>query len=151
MIAFLIRALVTLIICIVIAMIAFAAMLGGIGLFGWAFHMALAEVVSPPLAALFTGLAAFGVALLFALLTLFVLRIGTRPPPAGAAPVGPVSDAAAPGAGYDAVAYLGQFVGSQAAMMFRSRPLVPPLAALAVGLVIGLSPRLRQAAFRFRR
>lgn len=150
MIAFLIRALVSLIICFMIGMVALAAMLGGVSLFGWAFYMALREVVSPPLAALFTGLAAFGVALLFALLALLVLRLGTRQPSAPA-PVGPAPDVVAPGAGYDAVAYLGQFVGSQAAKMFRSRPLVPPLAALAVGLVIGLSPRLRQAAFRLRR
>jgi hypothetical protein len=151
MIAFIIKALITLILCFMIGMIALAAMVGGVALLGWAFHMALAEVVSPPLAALFTGLAAFGVALLFALLALFVLRVGTRWSSVAPAPLGAAPDALAPGAGYDAVAYLGQVVGSQAAMMFRSRPLVPPLAALAVGLVIGLSPRLRRAAFRFRR
>jgi hypothetical protein len=148
MIAFLIRALLALMICFIIGMIALAVMLGSVGLFGWAFYMALAEVVSPPLAALFTGLAAFAVALLFVLLALFVLRLGTRPP---SVLVGPAPAAEAPGAGYDAVAHLGQFVGSQAALMFRSRPLVPPLAALAAGVAVGLSPRLRKAAFRFRR
>jgi hypothetical protein len=152
MIAFLIRALVTLIICSILGMIALAAMLGGVGLFGWALYMALGEVVSPQLAALLTGFAAFGMAVLFALLALYVLRLGARPPRSMAAPppvAGTVPDAAVPGAGYDAAAQLGGFIGSQAAMLFRSRPLAAPLIAMAVGLAVGLSPRLRQMTFRF--
>jgi hypothetical protein len=151
MMGFLIRAVITLIICSILGMMALAAVLGGIGLFGWALYMALGEVVSPALAALLTGLAAFGIAVLFALLALFVLRIGGRPP-AVAAPATPVAATpypAAAGAGYDAAAQLGGFIGSQAAMMFRSRPLVAPLSAMAIGLAIGLSPRLRQATLRF--
>lgn len=151
MIGFLIRAVITLIICSILGMMALAAVLGGIGLFGWALYMALGEAVSPALAALLTGLAAFGIAVLFALLALFVLRIGARPR-AVAAPAAPVAATpypATPGAGYDAAAQLGGFIGSQAAMMFRSRPLVAPLSAMAIGLVIGLSPRLRQATLRF--
>lgn len=153
MIAFLIRALITLIICSILGMIALAAMLGGVGLFGWALYMALGQVVSPQLAALLTGFAAFGMAVLFALLGLFVLRIGARPPRSMAAPpppaTGTVPNAATPGASYDAAAQLGGFIGSQAAMMFRSRPLVAPITAMAVGLAVGLSPRLRRATFRF--
>lgn len=150
MIAFIVRALVALIICSILAMIALAAMLGGVGLFGWALYMALGQVVSPQIAALLTGFAAFGMAVLFALLALYVLRIGARPPRSMAPPAaGTALDAATPGAGYDAAAQLGGLIGSQAAMMFRSRPLVAPLIAMSVGLAVGLSPRLRRATFRF--
>lgn len=151
MIAFIIKALVALIICSILGMIALAAMLGGVGLFGWALFMALEEVVSPQLAALLTGFAAFGMAVLFALLALYVLRIGARPPRPVTTPpaVGPVPGVVPPGAGYDAAAQIGGLIGSQAAMMFRSRPLVAPLTAMAVGMAVGLSPRLRRAAFKF--
>jgi hypothetical protein len=148
MIAFFIRALITLIICLLLGMIALAAVLGGVGLLGWALYMALNQVVSPQVAALLTGFAAFAMAVLFALLALLVLRLGARPPrrvtaaPAAGVPV-------TPGAEYDAAAQLGGFIGSQAASMFRSRPLVAPITAMAVGLAVGLSPRLRRATFRF--
>ncbi len=151
MIGFLIKGVIILMICSILGLMALAAILGGIGLFGWALYMALAQVVSAPLAALFTGFAALGVAVLFALLALFVLRIGTRSRPiaASTAPPGAAPYPAVPGAGYDAAAHFGGFVGSQAAMMFRSHPLVAPLTAMGIGLVIGLSPRLRQATLRF--
>lgn len=151
MMGVLIRGVVTLMICSILGLMALAAILGGIGLFGWALYMALAQVVSAPLAALLTGVAALGVSVLLALLALFVLRIGARPRPVvtPTAPPGAAPYPAVGGASYDAAAHLGGFIGSQAAMMFRSHPLVAPLTAMGVGLVIGLSPRLRQATFRF--
>ncbi len=151
MMDFFIRAVITLMICSLLALMALAALLSGFGLFGWALYMGLAKVISAPLAALFTGLAAFAIAVLLALLALFVLRLGARARPLAppAASIGAAPYPAVSGGGYDAAAQLGGFVGSQAAMMFRSHPLVAPLTAMSVGLVIGLSPRLRQATFRF--
>lgn len=162
MIALAIRAAIALVVCSIFGILALIIALGGTGLLGWAMFMALAETMDPPVAAVLTALAAFAVALVFALFALVALRLGTRPRPVTAAaalgPAAPVTGAypggyaggvapaagAAPALDLATASQLGSFVGSQVSMLFRSRPIVAGAAALAAGLAVGLLPGLRR-------
>jgi len=112
----------------------------GVALLLVALWFLLSQTESPALAALWTGLAALGAAALIAAVACGVRR---RRPRAGGLAAS-LMESAGTGRRNEAAAELGALLGREAAALISAHPARSAIAAVAVGFVVGVSPRLRE-------
>ncbi len=129
---------VTVVCMIVAALLA----LGGVALLGAALYQALLPLLSPPLAAVLTGVAAFCLALIVVLIGRSVARRPASPPIARMS-----SNLGMPGKAGLAASF-GQEMGLNANELVRAHASKVVIAALVAGFAMGVSPRLRRSLWQ---